>query len=67
MDWKQVGLDTPSVVFRNWLLKVHGPNYTADYLEEADTDDASRHHRENYPEYMTRNDQPNDPKGHYRY
>jgi hypothetical protein len=62
-DWKHpyYAQSTAAVVKHNWLLLVHGPNYThalySEQKEEADT---------NYPEYMTRNDQPNDPKGHYR-
>jgi hypothetical protein len=52
-DWKRLHPDTRTTVLTNWLLKVMGPNYTADYIGEDDHVD-----RENYPQYMTRNDQP---------
>ena len=42
---------TAAVVRHNWLILVHGPNYTHEY-EEADTSP------ENFPRYYTRHDQP---------
>ena len=54
-DWKLPHhlQDTASIVRRNWLLLTMGPNYTRDH-EEVRSDKAP----ENYPEYMTKNDQP---------
>ncbi len=54
-DWKLPHhlQDTASVVLHNWIMRVHGPHFTRDY-EEARSDKAS----ENYPDYMTKRDQP---------
>lgn len=49
MDWKRPFGDTYSVVKYNWLMLVHGPNYTHEH-EELDKS------RENYPEHWTKND-----------
>ncbi len=54
-----MGDDTRTTVFINWLTRVMGPAYTADYIEGADTS------RENFPSYYTRHDQDDDPKGHF--
>lgn len=52
-DWKipHYAESTVAVVRHQWLMLVHGPNYTHDH-EEADTSP------ENYPDYMTKRDQP---------
>lgn len=53
MNWKisYFAQSTAAVVRHQWLMLVHVPNYTRDH-EEIDTS------RENYPEYITRHDQP---------
>ncbi len=47
-DWKipYYAESTAAVVKHNWLLLVHGPNYTHDFEEAGD-----------FPDYYTRHDQ----------
>lgn len=54
MNWKipYFADSTAALVKHQWLLRTMGPNYTRDQ-EETRLDRAS----ENYPEYMTKNDQ----------
>lgn len=57
MDWKRIGpwQDVYSIVRANWL-RITG---SVEESEQPDPDPA------NYPDYYTRHDQPDNPKGHY--
>ncbi len=52
MNWKlpHYAQGTAAVVRHNWLLLVHGPNFTHEEESHVDPD--------NYPDYYTRHDQP---------
>ncbi|CAA9249880.1 MAG: hypothetical protein AVDCRST_MAG93-1698 [uncultured Chloroflexia bacterium] len=57
MSWKipYYAESTAAVIRHNWLLKVMGPNYTAEEVGDVDRDDV--------PSWMKRRDQEDNPKG----
>lgn len=62
MDWKPY-LSTQEVVFYNWLVSVMGRGAADYYKGAADPDYRHRHDPDYYPQYMTKNDMQDDPKG----